>query len=212
MPQTKAQKIDELATLAKVPPQNTEAEKSLLGSLLIDKEGNKVGKTTGNALFLNFSANDFYGGIMSFPDETIPLAFELLTMVPLADIKKFGDQMRSGRINPMDLKKKLACEIVTYYFTKDAAKKAQKNFEEVFQKRNIPQQMPVFATSRKTYNVVDLLVDCRLCGSRSEAKRLLHQKSVDLGGEVVDDLQKKVFIKNGAVIRVGKRRFVKIVK
>lgn len=172
--------------------------------LLVDKEGNKVGKTTGTALFLDASANDFYGGIMSFPDEVISLAFELLTTVSLSDIRKFA--------NPMDLKKKLAFEVVKGYFSGPSAKNAQKNFEEVFQKRNIPHNVPTFVTAQQTYNIIDLLIDCHLCVSKSEAKRLIKQKSVDLEGRTIKDLQKKILIKNGAIIRAGKKRFVKIVK
>ncbi len=176
----------------------------LTTKLLVDSKGQKVGKTAGNALFLNASANDFYGGIMSFPDEVISLAFELLTTVSLSDIRKFA--------NPMDLKKKLAFEVVKGYFSAEAAKNAQNNFEEVFQKRNAPHNMPTFVTAEQSYNIIDLLIDCHLCVSKSEAKRLIKQKSVDLEGRTVKDLQKKILIKDGAVIRAGKKRFVKIVK
>src|SRR4030043_984538 len=83
--------------------ETKEKEKFVLATkLLIDSKGEKVGKTTGNALFLNSTAEEMYGGIMSFPDDVIPLAFDFLTTVPLQSIKSLEKEL-----NPMDLKKKL---------------------------------------------------------------------------------------------------------
>jgi len=95
----------------------------LTTKLLVDSRGEKIGKTTGNALFLNTSPNEMYGGVMSFPDEIVPLSFELLTLLPLQPIKSLEKEL-----NSMDLKKKLAFEIVKMYHSEKDAKKCGKIF------------------------------------------------------------------------------------
>jgi tyrosyl-tRNA synthetase len=160
----------------------------LTTKLLVDKEGKKVGKTTGNALFLNAPAEEFYGGIMSFPDEILILSFELLTNVPLQSIKSLKN-------NPLTMKKRLAWEVTKILYGETAANKSQEEFEKVFQKKEKPTTMPTFQTSGKSYSLVDLLAATHLAASRSEAKRLIQQKAVDFDGEI---------------LQVGKKRFVRI--
>ena len=105
-------------------------EKYVLATkLLLDKEGKKAGKTSGNALFLDSKAKDFFGGIMSFPDEAILLGFELLT-----EINLFGldDKVKA---NPMAEKKHLAYEVVKLIWGEEEAKSAEKDFEKTFQEK-----------------------------------------------------------------------------
>lgn len=176
----------------------------LTTKLLVDSKGEKVGKTAGNALFLNASAIDMFGGIMSFPDEVIFLGFELLTEVNLEGLEEKIKQ------NPMAEKKHLAFEIVSLLWGQQQAQKAQKEFEQVFQEGRTPKKPPVFKAKKQSYNIVDLLIESKLVPSRSEAKRLILQKAIDLDGKLIRDSQTSVKIKSGMVIRVGKRRFVKI--
>src|SRR3990167_4739584 len=106
-------------------------EKFVLSTkLLIDKEGNKVGKTTGNALFLDSTPESFYAGVLSFPDETIELGFELLTEVSMDKVAE------KVKVSPMLEKKRLAFEIVKLLWGENNAKKAEKSFEQIFQERS----------------------------------------------------------------------------
>ena len=182
----------------------------LTTKLLVDSKGEKVGKTAENALFLNASPQDMFGGIMSFPDEVIILGFELLAEVPLQIIKEHEKALQMSKVNPMELKKQLAFEIVKMYHGEKSAKNAEKEFKKVFQKREIPSKMPTFQTPKKSYNIIDLLVETKLAPSRSEAKRLIEQKAVELDGKLITNHQSLITIKNGMTIRVGKRRFIKI--
>lgn len=177
----------------------------LTTKLLVDSNGEKVGKTTGNALFLNSSAEEMYGGIMSFPDDVVLLAFELLTTISLQSINSLEKEL-----GPMELKKRLAFEIVKMYHSEKAAKDAQVEFERVFQKKELPSAMENIKYQSNSQNIIDLLVKNNLSSSRSEAKRLIEQGSVDIDGETIKDFQKPVNVKNGSIIRVGKRKFAKI--
>ncbi len=169
----------------------------LTTKLLVDKEGKKVGKTTGNALFLDSNPNDFYAGIMSFPDEVVSLGFELLTEIPLDGIDK---QIKE---NPMLEKKRLALEVVSLLWGEEKAKKAQENFEHVFQERK-----PVFDIKVDCGNsIISTIAPFTSLGSLSEAKRLIKQKAVDVNGKIVEDASYQV--KSGDEIKVGSRTFLK---
>lgn len=181
----------------------------LTTKLLVDAREEKVGKTTGNALFLNSSAIEMYGKIMSFPDEVIPLAFELLTLVPLQSIKSL-----KKKLSPMDLKKRLAFEIVKMYHSEKAAKNAEKEFERVFQKGKSPiHHILIYDIKRemaKKANITEILTKSKLIPSRSEAKRLILQGGVDINQSPITNYQSLITLKEGDIIRVGKRKFIKI--
>lgn len=182
----------------------------LTTKLLVDAKGEKIGKTAGNALFLNASASDMYGGIMSFPDEAIILAFELLTEVPLQSIKAMEKGLKEGKLNPMEIKKKLAFEITKMYHSEKDAKNAEKEFERVFQKRKQPEDVKELRIENKELNIIDLLMKSKLAKSRSEAKRLVKQRGVDIDGKTITNLQSPIKIKDGMVIRWGKKKFIRI--
>ena len=184
--------------------------------LLVDSKGEKVGKTTGNALFLNTSPDEMYGGIMSFPDEVIPLAFEMLTLIPLQSIKEKEKGLSSGKIHPMELKKQLAFEIIKMYHGKKAAQKAQNYFSHVFQKRKLPATIKPIKINQAYVNirhpVANILFDLKLVPSKSESKRLISQGAVELNNQKIKNPRLMMKLKEGDVFKVGKRtiRQVKI--
>ncbi|KKQ51087.1 MAG: Tyrosine-tRNA ligase [Candidatus Woesebacteria bacterium GW2011_GWB1_39_10b] len=174
-------------------------EKFVLATkLLVDKEGNKVGKTTGNALFLDTTAENFFAGIMSFPDEVIELGFELLTEVELDGL------VEKVKSNPMGEKKRLAHEVVNILWGEGDAKKAQGHFEKNFQE-NKPEFRQELAAKETLVETISQLV-----GSMSEAKRLIAQEAVEINNLVVTNPTMK--IRGGEEIKVGKKIFIKIKK
>jgi len=189
-----------------------EKEKFVLTTkLLVDARGEKAGKTTGNALFLDATPEDMYGGIMSFPDETIIPGFELLTQISLQSIEAMKKEMRAGKTNPMNLKKQLAFEIVKMLYGEKDAKNAEKEFEQVFQKGEKPEDVKELKIENKELNIADLLMKSRLVKSRSEGKRLIQQGGIDIDGKALKiNVNDKISIKDGMIIRIGKRKFVKI--
>lgn len=171
--------------------------------LLVDAKGEKVGKTTGNALFLDSTPEVFYGGILSFPDEVLPLGFEVLTQVPMEEIDQFDFKGK-----PMILKKRLAFEVVKIIYGEGLARKSQEEFEKVFQKRELPENLPEIEIKGTQWEADKLLLETKLVKSLSEAKRLLKESAVEVDGEPIYNQQ--LTINNGDIIRVGKTRFVKI--
>ena len=175
--------------------------------LLVDKEGNKVGKTAGNALFLNATPEEHFGGIMSFPDEVLINSLESLTLIPVEEVEKLSESLKNGA-NPMDIKKRLAFEIVSLHHSKEQAQKAQEEFEKVVQNQEAPSELEEFQVE-PDQTLVDVLTNSGAVSSKSEAKRLIEQKAVDIDGETIINANYKDF-KSGVIIKAGKRKFLKI--
>ena len=177
----------------------SQKEKFVLGTkLLVDKDGNKVGKTTGNALFLSETPANFYGGIMSFPDEVLTLGFELLTEV---DLDTVDDEIKN---EPMAAKKHLAHEVVSIIWGKSEADKAQTYFETTFQERKPAD----FEKLSYTGDLVETLAQLPSVGSKSQAHRLIEQGAIEVNGEKASA---ETEVKPGDKIKVGKKTFVEIV-
>jgi len=174
----------------------------LTTKLLVDKEGKKVGKTTGNAIFLNNSPQDIFGKIMAFPDEAIMLGFELLTIIPLEKIAKSE--------NPMALKKKLGFEVVKMNYGEKEAEQAKDEFERVFGKRELPEDIKEISIKEEPIKILELLIKIKLASSKSQAKRLILQGGVKIDKKKQDDWQALISVEKGMIIQVGKRKFVRI--
>lgn len=182
----------------------------LTTKLLVDKEGRKIGKTTGDAIFLNTPYDQMFGAIMAFPDGIIIPAMELLTRIPLSLIKRYEKTLKEERTNPRDLKKILAFEIVKLNYGEGRAREAEKEFEQIFKKRELPKRISKAKISDKEISVLNLLLETKLVSSKSEAKRLVSQKAVKINGSVQQDWRQKIKIRKGMVIQVGRRRFREI--
>jgi tyrosyl-tRNA synthetase len=173
--------------------------------LLVDPTGKKMGKTEGNMVTLEDSAEDMYGKVMSWPDTLMPVAFEICTRVPMEEIKNIlaGD--------PRDAKMRLAREIVSLYRSPKEAAAAEENFVRIFQKKEVPEEVAEYRMQNAKCGIIDLLVQCKLAESKSEAKRLVEQGGVKVGDKVIDDINAIVEIPaEGVLIQKGKRHFVRV--
>lgn len=177
--------------------------------LLTDSSGKKMGKTEGNMAALADTAQDMFGKIMSWTDGMILAGYELCTRVPMTEIKKIEQELKSGK-NPRDIKFHLATEVVTMYFSKEAAIKAGQEFTNIFAKKENPDEMPEFAVAKNKINPVDLLVEMKLVTSKSEARRLIEGGGLKLNQVKVEAWDQDLDIKSGDVIQAGKRKFGKI--
>ncbi len=171
----------------------------------------KMSKSFGNYIAIEDPPNEMFGKIMSIPDFLIIKYFELLTDVPIEEIEKKKKELEEGR-NPRDVKAELGWEIVREFYGEEEADKARKEFDRVFKEKQLPSEMPEFRTSESEIPIVDLITSAGMVGSRGEAKRLIKQGGVYVDGERIRDITEIVKIKNGSVIKVGKRKFVRIVK
>jgi tyrosyl-tRNA synthetase len=179
--------------------------------LLTDARGVKIGKTEGNVIGLTDPATEFYAKIMSLGDDAIVPSFTLLTDKPMTEITAMKEKMENGE-NPMTFKKQLAFELTKWLHNESEAQNAQAEFEKVHQKGDSQDvSAPVFETDKSHWNRVDLLVAAGLVTSKSEAKRLVEQHAVDIDGVSIESGNDGfIDIKNGSIIKVGKKKFAKI--
>lgn len=171
-----------------------------------EKTGMLMSKSNGTGVFLNLNSNDLFGAIMSQPDGMIKPLFLGCTRIPVSEIAKL-----MSLENPRDAKVRLAKEIVTMYHSATEANEAEKEFNKIFRDKGIPSEIPEIKLNEKSMPILDLLIKTKLAPSKSEAKRLVEGKAVEIDGEIISDWKTMIEIKNGAVIRAGKRKFVKII-
>ncbi len=185
--------------------------------LLADDKGKKMGKSEGNAVFLNEEPNNMYGIIMSWSDGFIIPAFELATKLPMKEVGEMRKQLDSG-VNPRNLKMKLAYEIVRICHGEKAAEGAENDFVGKFQRKDL--DISAYEDIRisgnveinKKTNIVNILItDKRLAVSKGEARRLMGQGAIKVNGEVVKDINTTFEItEKGLMIQRGKKVFIRI--
>jgi tyrosyl-tRNA synthetase len=168
------------------------------------KTGELMSKSKGTGVFLDASPNDMYGQIMAQPDEMIEILLINNTFLSLKEIKEIK------KLNPRDAKERLAREIVAIYHSKSAALKAEREFNRVFKEKKTPSAVRTFKFSGKT-GILDLLVKTKLAPSKSEAKRLIQQKAIKIDNKIIKDWKQKITPKKGAILKAGKRKFIKLI-
>jgi len=198
------------------PPQQV-----FLVPLLVGTDGHqKMSKSLKNHIGIAEPPREIYGKVMSIPDSLVVDYFELVTDVPEEEIAEFKEQLKTRSVNPMKIKKRLAHEIVRQFHGKQATDEAQEHFIRVFQKRETPKEIhtvelhDTIAIRDKLEievqrDITSLLVEAGLAKSRSEANRLLGQGAIEVDGEKVST--NLVSLKDGSIIKVGKRRFLRMV-
>ena len=183
----------------------------LTTKLLTDAAGKKMGKTEGNMVNLDEEPKEMFGKIMSWPDEIIIPAFELVTGLPLQEIEQMEKLIKKGELNPRDAKAKLAKEIVSIHHNRQDSEEAELEFEKIFKNKEIPTEIEEYKIKKDKYNLIDLLIETGLVPSNSEAKRLIKQGAVKLNNKKIDNFKEEIKIEKETILQVGKRKFIKLV-
>jgi len=180
--------------------------------LLADSSGRKIGKTEGNVIAVSDKPEDLYGKIMALGDDVIIKMFELCTDVPMADIKKMEKDLAAGA-NPRDLKARLAFTITEMYSSANDARRAEEHFNNLFKDKGVPEEIETYAVNKEKINIIDVLVDSGLVGSKSDAKRLIEQGGIKADGHTLEGWDVDIVpTAKGVVIQKGKRHFIKVIK
>ncbi|MGD9116149.1 MAG: tyrosine--tRNA ligase [Dehalococcoidia bacterium] len=185
--------------------------------LLVGTDGShKMSKSLGNYIGVAEAPEQIYGKVMSVPDELVLNYFELLTDVPDKELEEFKAGLEKQSLNPMLLKKRLAREIIVQLYDDKAAGEAGAHFEKTVQNKEIPDEIEECRLSFKELgqdngdvDVSRLLVAAGMAKSRSEASRLIAQGAVTADGNKITT--NTAAIESGCILKVGKRRFARIV-
>ena len=170
----------------------------------------KMSKTYDNYIGITHSPSEIYGRTMSIPDNLIFPYFKFATRIndnELIDIKKKLDDIK---INPRDLKRKLARKLITIYYDKSKAIEAENEFDDIFIRSSIPKNIEEWKIKNNEYNILTIMTDSDLIKSKSEAKRLINQGAVSIDGKKIDDINFNIDTNSTVVLKVGKRKFLKI--
>ncbi|MBI2473309.1 tyrosine--tRNA ligase [Candidatus Uhrbacteria bacterium] len=175
--------------------------------LLVDPTGKKMGKSEGNMIRLSDTSDEMFGKIMSWTDGMIVPGFEILTDEDYQSVQK---ELDDG-VNPRELKAHLARTIVGLYFDSAEAQAVSDRFDQLFQKKEIPDEIEEHKIS-KTLSITDILVHSGLATSKSEARRLIAGGGVKVNETVVQDAEQMIEPSlEGVLIQKGKRHFVRII-
>ena len=181
--------------------------------LLPGTDGRKMSKSFGNTIDLTDPPEQMYGRAMSIADDMLVQYLTLVSMVPDDELKEIRQQLAQGAVNPRDVKMHLARDIVRQFHGEEAAREAEREFVRVFQRGQLPSEIPTYTPPEwAPIGIIDLLRDAGLTKSASAARRLVAQGGVRIDGDKVEDIEFVVQPREDMIIRVGKRRFRKIVR
>ena len=169
----------------------------------------KMSKSYDNHIGLTDTPEDMYGKIMSIPDTMIKRYFLLAANADKAEMKRIQSQLADKSINPRELKRELALEIVTLYYSAKTAAAAEQHFDQIFIHKGVPEDIPSI-TLDDDVALVDLIFTHDLVASKSEGRRLIEQGAVKLNDLKCSDRDQVLKKGEKIVIKVGKRRFLKI--
>lgn len=192
--------------------QGQEAQVVLTMPLLEGTDGQKkMSKSYNNFIAIFDPPKEMFGKILSISDELMWRYYELLSFEPFEKIQNLKKEVEAGNAHPKQIKVDLAKKIVSRFHGKDAADKAEKEFEEIFVKKGLPDQIEEFEIPfKKGLGLLQMMTGSGLTKSNGEARRLVEQGGVKLNQEKVIN-PKHVFEKKGTfLIQAGKRRFMNI--
>jgi tyrosyl-tRNA synthetase len=185
--------------------------------LLVGLDGiQKMSKSLNNYVGINEPPREIFGKIMSISDELMFVYYELATDVPRADIEKFRIGIQDGAIHPKEVKVRLAREICAQFHGAEAANNAEAEFNKIFVQKDLPDEIEEYRIPDDDKKdgklwIVKLLTNSGLAASNGEARRLIKGGGVYLAGEKITDEDFEVALPVESILKVGKRRFVKII-
>jgi len=172
---------------------------------------NRMSKSLGNYIGIDETPQEIFGKTMSIPDELILRYFELVSDVDAKELNAIRAQMADPKTNPRDVKKYLGRTLVRMYHGQEAAQQAQTEFENIFVRKDLPDEIPEVKITEAQLRIDELLIKTGTADSKGEAQRLIKGGGVTLAGQKIDDPFTLVSLENGIILKVGKRKFVKII-
>lgn len=169
---------------------------------------NKMSKSLGNYVGITQEPKEMFGRLLSISDSLMWRYYELLSTKSLQEIAELKEGVEKGSLHPKAVKENLALEIITRYYNKESAEAAREEFIKVFSKDELPSDMPTFEKNAGIW-IAQLMNECALSTSSSEALRFIKQGGVKINGERLTDT--KLNLEAGEyVIQAGKRKFARI--
>jgi len=170
----------------------------------------KMSKSLGNAIALEDTSTNMFGGVMSVPDKLIVRYFKYLTDASDEEVKKLEEGLASGKLHPRHEKARLAHTLVAMYHGEKEAERAQSEFDRVFKSDELPDEIQEYKLSERAMDLVSLLAKVGLAASKSEARRLIQQGAVEIDRELAKEPSAVISLDSPRLIRCGKRKFLRV--
>lgn len=178
--------------------------------ILVGTDGSlRMSKTTGNTIDLTDPPEEMYGKVMSLPDDAMSNYFRLVTRWTPDEVAEVEGGLKSGEMHPRDVKMRLAREIVEIFHGEEFVHKAESAFVRLFQEGEQPEDIPEY-TYEPGITLIDVMLECGLVESKSQARRLVSQRGVRVEGVVADDPYLKIDSEVPIILQVGKRKFMRL--
>jgi tyrosyl-tRNA synthetase len=191
------------------------SEVAITMPILVGLDGQrKMSKSLGNYIGITEPPAEIFGKLMSIPDELMWTYYDLVTDRTPNEIDALKKEVASGAVHPMDVKMRLAQEVIAGFHGEEAARKAAENFQRVFRDRQAPAEAEVQRIPRgPAKKLVALLAELKLAPSKSEASRLIEQGGVEIDGARVEDVRKDIDLAKPSefLLRAGKKKFLRII-
>ena len=187
--------------------------------ILVGLDGQKkMSKSLNNYIGIDESPGEIFGKVMSIADEQIYSYFELASDVTLEELAEIKQKLNKPDVNPMVIKKELGQRLVDMYHPAGSGQSAREEFERVFSNKQLPQDMPELTLEElkklglkedKVY-LVHLMSKTEMVKSNSEARKLILAGAVTIDGEKVDSPDFEFSVDKEMILKVGKRRYLKL--
>jgi tyrosyl-tRNA synthetase len=181
--------------------------------LLVGTDGvEKMSKSYGNYIGISDPPGEIYGKTLSIPDNLIYTYYELATDIPNSELSDIKTQLADDKLNPRDIKRRLAKKIVEVYYNTETADEAEAEFDRIFIKKEAPDDIPEFFIEDNLgeMNILDVLLKINFASSKGEARRLVMQGGVSVNSDKIDDINRNIVLTDDTIIKVGKRKFIKL--
>ena len=170
----------------------------------------KMSKSYGNHIGLQDSPSDIYGKILSIKDDMILKWYALAADSDSSTLSSIEKKINNPSINPMEIKRDLARAVISLYHSHEVAQEAEEHFNNVVVAKGIPDKIPTFKLASEDL-IVNIIYSSGLLSSKGEARRMIKQGAVTLNGEKINDIQTKIRNNGEQILKIGKRRFLKII-
>lgn len=172
----------------------------------------KMSKSLGNYIGILDEPFDKFGKVMSIPDSIMPEFWKYLSGVTAQEYEKIVAGLASGEIHPNECKKELATKIVAFFHGPEVGLEMRGQFEAVFKKGGVPEDTPSYEVS-SAKDILSILLETNMVPSKSEGRRMMGQGAVRFNdGDKIEDIDFQITdAHKGQVLKIGKRKFLKLV-
>ena len=171
----------------------------------------KMSKSYGNDIGLHDKPEDMYGKTLSISDDMIVKWFTLAADADETAVKSAESRLADSSVNPMEVKRELARAVVELYYGAETANDAENHFNTVVVGKGIPDDIPEYTLSSED-QITNVIFNAGLLKSKGEARRMIKQGAVKLDGESITDIQATITPSGEQILKVGKRRFLKVIE